>query len=250
MARIDWNKVAEDYKNSTFNSERLYQYAKKAAEALKTGSIPFDGYTDEDWRKPIKPKEDTGMLAGLRRLFAPKPPESRHPLVRQHIGYWLLENSEEESHFGHKEKEIYIDKYGYMSRKKNKYYDFFIGHAVVDNTKWVLLVDGDLAVYTSKQLYHEFPPISISWAIREDGSDALGFDIHLDELTNEWRYMTEEDIFLLDHKKREIHRHFVQRDGYNVEDCNCLRIDNYLLTGKKGGGCSKKITALLKKHGL
>lgn len=41
MEKIDWNKVAEDYKSSTLSRERLYQYAKKAAETLKTNGIPF-----------------------------------------------------------------------------------------------------------------------------------------------------------------------------------------------------------------
>lgn len=250
VARIDWNKVAEDYKNSAFNSERLYQYASKAAEALTTNAVPFDGYTDSDWQKPVKPQTDTRLLARLRRFFAPPSPESQHPLVLNHIGYWVLEIGEEETHHGRRDSEIYLDKYGYIREKKNKKNDFFTGHAVVCKTKWVLAEDGNLAVYASKESYYEYPSIGSSWSIREFGSETLGRDIHLKEFTNEWRYMTEEDILLLDHKKREIRRRFVQRDNYSVEDSNCLRKDNYLLTGKKGGGCSKKITALLKKHGL
>ena len=62
--------------------------------------------------------------------------------------------------------------------------------------------------------------------------------------------MSDEEILLLDHKKRSVRRRNVMRDDYYVEDSECIRADNYLLTGKKGGGCSKKITALLKKHGL
>ena len=58
--------------------------------------------------------------------------------------------------------------------------------------------------------------------------------------------MSDEEILLLDHKKRSVRRRNVMRDDYYVEDSECIRADNYLLTGKKGGGCSK-ITALAEK---
>lgn len=62
--------------------------------------------------------------------------------------------------------------------------------------------------------------------------------------------MTEEDILLLDHKKRNVKKRWVKRDRYDVEDSVCIRMNNYLLTGKKGGGCNKKINSLLKKYDL
>ena len=259
MAQIDWNKVVEDYKDSTFNRERLYLYAKKAAEALKAKGIPFDGYTDRDWQEPPKPQPEKGLLAGLRLFFSPEPPDTRPPLVREHIGYWVLETGVEESHHGHRYSESYLTK---SYRFKVKRTNVFTAQAVVRETKWVLLEDGGLAVFATKKVYNGFPYIeNFNWikddgsvALRNwrtgDGSTALSLNTQEGNFTSELRNMTDEDIFLLDHKKREIRRRYIQRDDYSVEDSSCIRMNNYLLTGKKGGGCSKKITALLKKHDL
>lgn len=249
MARIDWNKVAVDYKNSTFDRKRLYQYAKKAAEALKVRTIAFDGYTDSDWQDPPKPTPNKGLLASLHQLFIPEPDpsETRPPLARQHIGYWVLESDEQEHHGGYRRSEPYLTKSGYIKEKKDI---VFTGQGFVRKTKWVLLEDGSLAVYVTKQSYSEYPPINISRSIKEIGSAALSCDIQKKEFSNEWRSMTDVDIFMLDHKKRKVRRYLVRRDNYDVDDGNYISMDNYLITGKKGGGCSKKITALLKKHNL
>lgn len=250
MARIDWNKVAEDYQNSSLDRERLCQYAKKAAEALRAGGIPFDSTAGKDWHEPPKPAPDMSLGARLRRVFIPDPvpPDTRPALVQQNMGYWVLETSEEELHSGHRSSEIYMTKSGYIREKKD---EIFIGSATILMRKWVLLADGSLAVYTTKLSYGEYPYKPSSWWIKEGGSAAFRSEESFQKnFEDEWRAMTDEDILLLDHKKREVRRRWVQRDNYSVEDSNCIRMDNYLLTGKKGGGCSKKITALLKKHGL
>lgn len=253
MAEIDWNKVAEDYKSSTLSHERLYQYAKKAAETLKTNGIPFDGYTDNDWHEqPTQP--DMGMLAKLRRFFTSKLQDDRPLLVRQHLGYWVLEISVEESHDGSQYSELYSNKNGFLKRK---WHNDYTGSAVIRQTKWVLLENGDLAVYATHQYYKESVFYThhnnFIWNIKEYGSDSFYFNHehkYDEKITDDWRNMTDEDILLLDHKKRKVHRRNFMQRNYYVEDSDCIRMDNYLLTGKKGNGCSKKITALLKKHNL
>lgn len=242
MARIDWNKVAEDYKNSSFNQERLLGYAQKAAELLNKNGIFYDGYTDDDC--PSK-----GMFEkAFRFLLASS--KNKEELIHQHIGYWVLEISDEEFHHGF--RETYLDKNYREKRTK-----MFLGSAIIRKMKWILLSDGRLALYIYSQTYKEYPYESGAnslGALRDIGSSWLSFlcneKKHEVKITNECRMMTEEDILLLDHKKRNVKKRWVKRDRYDIEDSVCIRTNNYLLTGKKGGGCSKKITILLKKYDL
>lgn len=247
MARIDWKKVAEDYKNSSFDRERLNRYAQKAAEALNSQKVAFDGYTDES-----RPKE--GIFGRLRQtLFASPADQAR--LDRQHMGYWVLEDSQEERHNGYRYKEAFMNKNNnYIEKRTHN----FTGSVTVRDRKWVLLADGSLAVFTCtdqhKEHWYESGPYSLE-GLKDVGCDWFswkvnGMKLSEQQITNEWKHMTEEELLLLDHKKREVRKRYIKRDQYVVEDSTCIRADHYLLTGKKGGGCSKKITALLKKYNL
>ena len=70
------------------------------------------------------------------------------------------------------------------------------------------------------------------------------------EIKNEYKIMTDEDILLLDYKKRRIKCRDIGHDDFYCVDSMWISTDNYLMTGKKGNGCKKMITALLKEHGL
>ncbi len=245
MTKIDWNKVAEDYKKSSLDLTRLEQYAKKAACELCDKSVSFDGYTDMDWHEP--PKESQGVLGKLHDFFCPAP-DTRPALVRQHIGYWILESSRMEYHGGIRYTEGYITKNCQYRQKRT---NVFTDYANINTMKWVLLENGELAVHTMRELYKECMCFESLWIVKEIGSNAFHTEKPFEkQITDTWELMKVEDILLLDHKPREIKRRHVGRDDYDVEDSIHIREENYLLTGKKGGGCSKKISALLQKHHL
>lgn len=251
MAQFDREKNAKEYSNSFFDEKRLSTYAKKAAEALNNNNIPFDGYTD-DARYELKeflPKE--GLFEKLRRKWyhASKDLTDLIDLDYQHLGYWVLETSWDEIHHGTR---LTLNT-GYNFREERT--KTFDGHALIREKMWVLLTDGNLAVYTFTQNYKEYPyemGSSYLFALRECGCSFLNNteQPRNKKVTSEWNAMTEEDILLLDHKKRDIIRRNVRRDEYYLEDSKSIRTDNYLMTNKKGVGCSKKITALLRQYHL
>lgn len=252
MARIDWNKVAEDYQNSVLNKERLHQYAQKAAQALRSRNVFFDGFTDAAYEAAKEAAWQAWQRQGFfHRLFhrPPAPPAPSCPgLDDRHIGYWVLETSEEEFHTGRRFIDWDVTKSFRIKRTRTK---LFTDHASIRTTKWVLLEDGGLAACLTIRSYQVFPYWESMFWLKESGRVALnGLERRNETLEDHWKSMSDEEILLLDHKKRSVRRRNVMRDDYYVEDSECIRADNYLLTGKKGGGCSKKITALLKKHGL
>ena len=60
----------------------------------------------------------------------------------------MLEISVEESHDGSQYSEVYLNKNGFL---KKKWHNGYTGSAVIRQTKWVLLENGDLAVYATHQ---------------------------------------------------------------------------------------------------
>lgn len=251
MACIDWNKVALDYQNSTFFEERIRNYARKTAETLLKSNIAFNGYTDDGCIKTVARKYIAGVI---NRLFPANPPKVPARLDSLHMGYWELETCVEERHFGYRYKEPYIDKRSYSYMMKYKKTPVFCGQAAIFDSKWVLLENGMLAAHLAKTRYKECPCEYVQgyWnMVRECGVSAFSsLEIHDKRTESEWRVMTANDIMLLDHKKREAKQRFIKRDDYYVCDGYYLSADNDLLTGKKGNGCIKKMTALLKKYNL
>lgn len=62
--------------------------------------------------------------------------------------------------------------------------------------------------------------------------------------------MRDEYILLLDHRVRDISFYDNHRLMMSGAEGTSLAESNHLLTGKKGGGSSKRLTELLMKHGL
>ncbi len=243
MAYVDWNKVAEDYKNSSFIWEYLNDYARKAAGILVSNGVSFDGYTDDG-----TPSESPRGLFGKLRHTLFGLPEDCMKLEYLHIGYWKLETCQSETHHGRRYIERSIDKRGYYREKKT---DTFSGTGINIEKIWGLLADGRLAVFEIEKRYNEFNSGRCFLSnLRDREFHYFSLETKQDKQINKCRIMTEEDILLLDHKKREINCRNIGHDDYYCLEGTWISNDNYLMTGKKGNGCKKKIAALLKGHGL
>lgn len=215
MAEIDWSKVERDYGNSTLDLDRLTRYASKAAEVLTEKGAAFDGHTDSDrasfW--------DEVSREGFFKTFF----KDKTGLEYQHIGYWTLESTS------------YT--FSHTDRKKTRYDglagnpEFSVQHkrGGSGGERWALLADGRLA-----------------WSRLRDGTFFKQRNFH----SYTWHFMTEDDILLLDHRARPFDRFTNNRDGTDQSSGTSIKTSNHLLTGKKGGGCSKKLSDLLKRHGL
>lgn len=144
--------------------------------------------------------------------------------AKQRIGYWMLEQTGLYQSHQDRQKTHYpkVGGLGGFSMQ-NRY-----GHT--HHQIWVLLADGQLATFRSHR------PTEMALA---HGPARV-----------EWQIMNGSDVLLLDHKTREIDRRYNSRSGSGFARGSQLSSENYLITGKKGGGCRKRLAALLKNHGL
>jgi len=221
MAGIDWAQVARDYEASVLDRPRLTTYALKVAEKLRQHSVAFDGYTDEDTRSFW---QVAGREGFFKTLF-----NDKTGIDYQHLGYWLLADTFEINRHADRKK----TRYGYGKDS------FSVRHGNEGNARsmWVLLSDGRLARFDSRRS-------TVGVAGTYGGTYGQSSDHRV------WGLMTDSDILLLDHKTREVERTYNNRQGTGYTYGSMISADNYLVTGKKGAGCSKKLTELLKKHGL
>ena len=160
-------------------------------------------------------EEASIMKKGIGKLF---PEMLNQRIDYHHLGFWILATSGTSSHHTDRKKTRYRNWEGKMS-------SFQMYYSNSKNCTWVLLSNGQLAC-----CQHSY--------------------IQYTEDKKIWNIMTHEDIMLLDHKSRSIDRSYNDKSGRGGKYGTDISSSNYLLTGKKGGGCSKKITELLKKHNL
>ena len=221
MGGVDWAQVARDYEASILDLSRLTTYAQMVATKLLQHGVPFDGYTDSDTQSFLDVAKREGFF---KTLFSDKT-----GIDYQHIGYWLLAETYEIQNHADRQK----TRYGYGKDS----FSVRHGREGSNSSKWVLLQDGQLARYDSRRS---------TVGVAGEYGDVFG-------QSNDhrmWGVMTEGDILLLDHKPRDIERRYNNRSGSGYIYATTISTDNYLLTGKKGGGCSKKLTGLLAAHGL
>lgn len=217
MGSIDWAKVEREYNASTLDLARLNAHALRVAEALRGKGVQVQGYTDSDAKDFWREASRQGFF---KTLF-----KDRTGLDYRHVGYWVLATASTHSHHTDRKKtrSPAMPSLGLSASSYQKSH----GHSQTD--QWVLLEDGALA--------------RSGWYRKSDGwrSEAE---------PTAWRVMTTEDILLLDHRARTSYRDYNNRSGTGYSSTTEISSSNYLLTSKKGGGCSKLLTGLLQTHGL
>lgn len=233
MAKVDWEQVAKDYEASTLDMAWVTSYAQKVAKLLGDHHISPMGYTDEKQRELDNKmaeinhldRSSGGIAQFFQNLFSSDQDDRQKPsYCLEDIGYWvLLEELEDELSRG---------------REKNNYSgsttEVMIAHH--NRRSYCLLANGKLACFD----YHDF----CEW---------FGPVQKRVEASGGWSLMKEDHILLLDRRLR--HQSSNRgRLGNDVKGSYYHRVylstDNYLITGKKGGGCRKLLGKLLERHGI
>jgi hypothetical protein len=233
MAKVDWDQVAKDYEASTLDMAWVTAYAQKAAKLLVDHHVAPMGYTDEKQRELDNKiaevnhldRSSGGIVQFFQNLFSPDRDDHPKPLYcAENIGYWvLLEESEDELSRG---------------REKNNYSGSTTEVMVAHHSRrsYCLLANGKLACFD----YRDF-------------CDWFGSIQKRAETSGGWSLMKEDHILLLD---RRLRRQSSNRGrfGNDVKGSYYRRVylstDNYLITGKKGGGCRKLLRKLIEGHGI
>lgn len=228
MAKVDWEQVAKDYEASTLDMAWVTSYAQKAAKLLVDHHISPMGYTDEKQgevdKRIAEANDGSGKVAKFfRNLFAAEPsdtPEKRY--AREHIGYWVICKTETGDTTNEKLRNPCS---GNMSKKSRQIYEYSL---------YCLLDTGELACfhYSSFQIW-------------------LGYSRQRYEVEGGWAPMSENLLLLLDRRVRyedENNGYLTKNGSYYYR--SYLSTDNYLITGKKGGGCRKLLGKLLEEHGI
>ncbi len=233
MAKADWEQVAKDYEESTLDMAWVTSYAQKVAKLLGDHHISPMGYTDEKQRELDNKmaeinhldRSSGGIAQFFQNLFSPDQDDRPRSLYcLENIGYWvLLEELEDELSKG---------------REKNDYSgsttEVMIAHH--NRRSYCLLANGKLACFDYRDSCEWFGPV-------QKRAEASGG----------WSLMKEDHILLLDRRLR--HQSSNRgRLGNDVKGSYYHRVylstDNYLITGKKGGGCRKLLGKLLEGHGI
>lgn len=233
MTKLDWEQVAKDYEASSLDMAGVTSYAQKVAKLLGDHHISPMGYTDEKQReldnKMVEinhlDRSSGGIAQFFQNLFSSDQDDRPKPsYCLEDIGYWvLLEELEDELSRG---------------REKNNYSgsttEVIIAHH--NRRSYCLLANGKLACFD----YHDF----CEW---------FGPVQKRVEASGGWSLMKEDHILLLDRRLR--HQSSNRgRLGNDVKGSYYHRVylstDNYLITGKKGGGCRKLLGKLLERHGI
>ena len=231
MAKVDWEQVAKDYEASTLDMAWVTSYAQKVAKLLGDHHISPVGYTDEKQREldnkmaevNYLDRSSGGIAQFFQNLFSSDQDDRPKPsYCLEDIGYWvLLEELEDELSRG---------------REKNNYSgsttEVMIAHH--NRRSYCLLANGKLACFD----YHDF----CEW---------FGPVQKRAEASGGWSLMKEDYILLLDRRLRRQSSN-QGRLGNDVSYYHrvYLSTDNYLITGKKGGGCRKLLGKLLEGHGI
>ena len=233
MAKVDWEQIAKDYEVSTLDMAWVTSYAQKVAKLLVDHHISPMGYTDEKQHELDNKMAEVnhldcssgGIAQFFQNLFSSDQDDRPKPsYCLEDIGYWvLLEELEDELSRG---------------REKNNYSgsttEVMIAHH--NRRSYCLLANGKLACFD----YHDF----CEW---------FGPVQKRVEASGGWSLMKEDHILLLDRRLR--HQSSNRgRLGNDVKGSYYRRVylstDNYLITGKKGGGCRKLLGKLLEGHGI
>jgi len=233
MAKVDWEQVAKDYEASTFDMEWVTLYAQKVAKLLGDHHISPMGYTDEKQGELDNKMAEAnhldrssgGIAQFFQNLFSPDQGDRPKPsYCLENIGYWVfLEESEDELSKG---------------REKNNYSgstaEVMIAHH--NRRSYCLLANGKLACFDYRDFCEWFGPV-------QKRAKASGG----------WSLMKEDHILLLDRRLRYQSSNR-GRLGDDVKGSYYHRVylstDNYLITGKKGGGCRKLLGKLLDGYGI
>lgn len=228
MAKVDWEQVAKDYEASTLDMAWVTSYAQKVAKLLGDHHISPVGYTDEKQseldKRVAEAKSGSGKIAKFfRNLFVAEPDDTLEKrCARKHIGYWVICQTETGDTRNEKRRNPYSEN---MSKTSRQLHDYSL---------YCLLDTGELACfhYSSFQIW-------------------LGYSRQRYEVEGGWASMNESSLLLLDHRMR----YEDENGGYPTKNGsyyyrNYLSIDNYLITGKKGGGCRKLLGKLLEGHGI
>lgn len=228
MAKVDWEQVAKDYEASTLDMAWVTSYAQKVAKLLGDHHISPVGYTDEKQSELDKTVAEANGGSGrvakfFRSLFAAEPDDTLEKrCAREHIGYWIICKTGTGETRNEKVRNPYSENMSEKSRRINEY------------SLYCLLDTGELACfhYSSFQIW-------------------LGYSRQRFEVDGGWVPMNENLLLLLDHRMRyedENNGYPTKNGSYYYRDY--LSTDNYLITGKKGGGCRKLIKQLLEGHGV
>lgn len=212
---MDWVRVAADYERSTLDLTKVEAEARKLAEAFIERGVAFDGYTDDEAKSFWKEAGSQGFFATLMK--------DRTGIDYRHIGFWTLQSVSESAY----DQERTKTRVQGLGNQKS----FMWAHESrrMSRRIWAVLSDGRLASYST-------------WGFtstRMGKSDGHG-----------WTVMTAEDVLLLDHRVRELPGERSNKWSKGYEYGTMLSADNHLLTGKKGGGCLKLMSALRARHGL
>lgn len=233
MTKVDWEQVAKDYEASTFDMAWVTSYAQKVAKLLGDHHVSPMGYTDEKQRELDNKMAQVnhldhssgGIAQFFRSLFSPDQEDRPEPLYcSENIGYWVLrEESEDELSRG-REK----------NNSSGSTAEVMIAHH--SRRSYCLLANGKLACFDYRDFCDWFGPVQ-----------------RRAETSGGWSLMEEDHILLLD---RRLRRQSSNRSrlGNGVKGSHYCRVylstDNYLLTGRKGGGCRKLLGKLLEGHGI
>lgn len=228
MAKVDWEQVAKNYEASILDMAWVTSYAQKVAKLLGDHHISRMGYTDEKQRELENRIAETNSGSGkvvkfFRSLFSTQPDDTLEKrCAREHIGYWVICQTDT----GKTKKKRQRDSLsGRMVESSLRLYSYDL---------YCLLDTGELACFH----YFDFQP----WP---------GYGQPEYKISGGWMSMTENMLLLLDHRMR----YEDENNGYPTKNGShyyrsYLSTDNYLITGKKGGGCRKLLGKLLEGHGI
>lgn len=228
MAKVDWEQVAKDYEASILDMAWVTSYAQKVAKLLGDHHISPMGYTDEKQRELENRIAETNSGSGkvvkfFRSLFSTQPDDTLEKrCAREHIGYCVICQTDT----GKTKKKRQRDSLsGRMVESSLRLYSYDL---------YCLLDTGELACFH----YFDFQP----WP---------GYGQPEYKISGGWMSMTENMLLLLDHRMR----YEDENNGYPTKNGShyyrsYLSTDNYLITGKKGGGCRKLLGKLLEGHGI